>query len=132
MGLFGSSSRSTSTAVHGDTGAADYGTSFGGIDSPAVVAMEGGGATIGAGKDSDIGYFSTVVDPGAFSFVIGEGAQVEGLTLTTPQRPLGEDILKEIRRKQAPATGNTTAGLIAGAIPAIIAAGAVFLLLRKR
>ena len=135
MGLFGSSSRSTSTATHGDTGAADYGTSFGGIDSPAVVGMEGGGATIGAGKSSEIGYFSTVVDPGAFSFVIGEGAQVEGLTLSTPQRPIGEDILSDIRKelsaKAAPVTGNTGAGLIAGALPALLIAGAAYFLFAK-
>ncbi len=128
MGLFGGSSKSTSIATHGDTGAADYATSYGGIDSPAVIGNGGSGTTVGAGKDSEI--FTTVVDPGAFSIVVGEGAEVEGLTIQAPPR-LGDDILAEIRQRQAPVTGSVPAGLIAGALPALIIAGAAFFLFKR-
>ena len=67
--------------------------------------------------------------------MVGEGAQVEGLTLSTPQRPIGEEILSDIRKelsaKAAPVTGNTGAGLIAGALPALLIAGAAYFLFAK-
>ncbi len=127
MGLFGSSSKSTSVATHGDTGAADSGLAVGGIETAAIIDPHS--AAVAAGKQSDV--FSTMAEPGSYSFVIGEGATVEGLTLSTPPRQLGEDILKEIRQKTAPVTGNTTAGMIAGAIPALLIAGAAWLLFSK-